>query len=452
MSDSDQLYEQCLDLVRPDDVRFGFSDQGASLGAVLRGGASPGARACAARLRSACRRSFSEDLADIAATLAYLRFAGYPDTVRNAIQVLTSRFELHARQQQLADIGAILGVSKQRVDQMVRRTLEPLRSQSLVCPAAVGILHTLDGLVPLPLERAEAETRSLRGEASVMDVLDFVRIVQAREPGLARSRIPKGRAAATVLLDRGRLDVDALAKVWRAAISLCGQSGATQLSRLLDTLFDAARDDAARETLVGQLQQHARFRWLDEAGGWFAVSDGRASVLQRRLEKLFAALPGPYTLSEIERILSEDPVYQSQARGRTLPSHVLGALLSGWSWLQRSVGPASEDLAFTRAPSARLKGALTGIERLIVDELRKGQGSARGSEMRQRVSAELGLTPIALHRTLRLTPIVKRVGWDLYAFNGPGDRDACSRRPEAEQSVHPALLHFGEAEEKKSSP
>lgn len=415
MTESQGRFQDCLEAVKPDDVRFGFpSTAGRCLAeAILLNAGDPQVRRSVKLLRASMRRTFAADMLHLSQVMARLRFERYPASIPNATHVFAQRFGAVPGGTEFSEIGASLGRTKQRAAMLLKATLEPLKTRSVFSSATEAVLIRLAPLVPIAPRRADEELVDVLGRSSTSDVLEFVRAVQGRAAPfeLQKLRLVDDGTVFHTVLNRVDADNDQLRLVWRSAVDLCLATGCTQLARVAGVLQLEHELALTRDSLVSLLQQHPGFLWLDKKSGWLSLREGRSSVLENRVAKVFSVSPGPFRLQRLIEILAGDSILAQHADAGLPPGTVLDALFSSWDWLQRSVGPS-----FSRTRSIDQTVALSDVERLMAAEIAKCGGSASLESMRQRAIDELGVTNDAVWRAIQTSLIFKREGRATYTL------------------------------------
>lgn len=337
--------------------------------------------------------------------------ANLDDPARAAL-LLVRRFGGHAGSRTLNQIGKDFGLTKQRVQTVLKKMIA-------VCPAktpealAIGELDArIRAYLPATADAADRHFRPELGKhPAVDDVMRFAHEVLGAPPPVSLRPLRLSWGSAWVTVDS--------AEPWasdacRIAGEFTRKYGGVLLEIVAGRLAFARGVAVKRADLANALQRHPKFTWLDEGRGWCAIDGNKGlSTLEERLRKVLAAAGGKVTLDDLmESIALEPPRYEHGGFSLLLPYPAMLSRVRKYTWLEVD----HHNRIRAKKPLVPHE-VLSGSEIAVLQQVIKGGGRATTQDLLKAVM-RTGVSDEAGRQAIRMTPILRQVGRATYTVRG----------------------------------
>ncbi|WP_239483211.1 helix-turn-helix transcriptional regulator [Burkholderia sp. MS455] len=322
----------------------------------------------------------------------------------------------------LAMIGIHVGLTRERVRQILHQMLLRARRCHFDIPAIVALRETCLSFVPDTLETLDLALKpSLGAMLSLVDAHRFARDILA-DPFLRISKPTNASQGSLVMALRSS----------QGDLASTGQAVSRQIQRMIrtagavhmPTMMTQLHSECASEVAVlrKRIELTKGFEWLDAAHEWFWIREasGCTNMAVLVAEKMFAVavmpLSGEDVLRGMRRYAKKSAwrLRHYQFGTRTLPPvSIIEAVLARLPWLHRM-----QHNRYQAKEPCDLLQSLSATERKIWEVSRDRGGVAGRAELVNWLVSEGHVRFDAIAATMTTTPILAHVTRGVYALCG----------------------------------
>jgi len=305
----------------------------------------------------------------------------------------------------LQTVGNEIGLTRERVRQIVTPASERLSTGTLVSPTLDRTIAFVVDRMPAPAGEIEAELRSQRLTSGLFRLEGVIKAAE-----LLGRRLPfsitevKGER---LVLARDIPSVDAIVRIARRIISHWGMATISNVVAEVGKVESGACD---RKLVVSTLACLGGFHWLKQSADWFWLSDKRNNPVINRIRKILS-VANPINISELRTGIGRD----YRMKGFSPPKRVLR------EFCRQAPGLRVNDETVKAEPAVNSDDVLSQVERDIVHILSEHGGTMTTSELTS-VCLGMGVNRETFYYNLVSSPIISRYGDGLYGLIGSGER------------------------------
>lgn len=333
------LADDRIDTIQPNDLRFGWKhlDGAPNLRTLLARwvddvpAPTTQQRSLVQRLADALRRSFRDDVDDIAQSLAVLAYANR-DARHRAAEAFAARHGMREYGPELEAIAKRHGTSGSRASQLEAILLAALRQESLASPAATALVRRAEALAYLDLHDIERALGLAPGNGHSLRTLRRF-CLRVLRPAVAFDLHPhramrERRTGITSTYHEAGMFKGAV----RVAQGLCRAAGAANITQVAGALALDTGRAIDRAALVAAVEGFPAMRWLDQQLGWFVLDELETSLVYPRVRKILAVAREGVTIREIGEALWRSLKLADESGGEVAlaPMRILKAAILGW--------------------------------------------------------------------------------------------------------------------------
>lgn len=345
----------------------------------------------------------------------------------------------------LQEVGDEFGLTRERVRQVCDAVIQGLKIRPVQMPALDKVFGAAIRISPLTLEEADKQLCNLLGDdAGLAAAIAFAE-------ALGRTTLPRSALTATktardqdpvYILQKNDVEAGWVRKAISFAKGECRAVGCTNHMRVAGylCLYEGLSIDA--EELLALFNGLPGYRLLDKQGGWFTLSGGVDSSIEKRLRKLLAVATQSVGIDEfLSAVVTDDRMFYELGRGVCAPPvHVLSALVADWSWLHAD-GHNKYRSREVIAPET----VLSKLEQTAVAVLDGYDGVATRTDLAKIAVGQRGYSDMALSSALATSPIFCKVEHSIYRIGGRplsinGLVEARKRRFTESNSIEPIAI------------
>src|SRR5579863_8025172 len=319
----------------------------------------------------------------------------------------------------LQTVGNEIGLTRERVRQIVTPASERLSTGTLVSPTLDRTIAFVVDRMPAPAGEIEAELRSQRLTSGLFRLEGVIKAAE-----LLGRRLPfsitevKGER---LVLARDIPSVDAIVRIARRIISHWGMATISNVVAEVGKVESGACD---RKLVISTLACLGGFHWLKQSADWFWLSDKRNNPVINRIRKILS-VANPINISELRTGIGRD----YRMKGFSPPKRVLR------EFCRQAPGLRVNDETVKAEPAVNSDDVLSQVERDIVHILSEHGGTMTTSEFKS-ICLGRGLNRWTYYQNLVSSPIISRYAGGLYGLIGSGERSgssSCSDQSEFEE-------------------
>jgi hypothetical protein len=304
----------------------------------------------------------------------------------------------------LQTVGDEIGVTRERVRQIVTATSEWVRTGRAVSP-------TLDRTIAFVVDHMPARAGEVEAELLFQRITSGLfrleGIIKAAE--LLRRRLPFSITEVgeeRLVHARGIRSVDTIVRIARRVISRWGMA---TVSGVMVELRKVEPGGCDRKLVASALACLKGFHWLEQSAGWFWLSDTRHNPLLNRMKKILS-VANPIDILELWAGIGRD----SRMKGFRPPKRVL------LEFCRQAPGLQVNDAIVHAEPGVHSDDVLGQTEIDIVHMLSEHGGTMATSEFKS-VCLGMGVNRSTFYQNLVRSPIISRYGNHLYGLIGSGE-------------------------------
>jgi len=200
----------------------------------------------------------------------------------------------------LEETGTAVGVTRERVRQIVSKRKHQLRSTILQSPASV-VIAEIESTVPCTVRKIESTLREknlIESETSVSSILRIFELA-----GQKTKYLHMGAGSSAVIIHE---DDERLASKLRLAIrKSVRQHGAVPFNLITEDFPDRLRKRAHTSLCLVIAQSDPGFRLLDDTETWFWIAADSPNRLQKKIRRVLCVAP-IISISELRSALRRD--------------------------------------------------------------------------------------------------------------------------------------------------
>lgn len=334
--------------------------------------------------RSAPEQTLEEELA------GELRRAGLADRQSQAVAMRLGWDGKGGTTLEIA--GDAVGLTRERVRQLVRQVARHLTTTEPSLPALEAAVEALEQIAPA--RRNEAAARLAAAGLARAD-FDPAGVLEAAQMAGLRSKLA---VAGDFVLTDGQAEV--ANSVLETARKLVSHNGAGDIGTLVDTLAEPDVNELAARRF---LEIDDDIVWLDDDRGWFFLPTGRNRAVNY-LRKMLSVSPS-LTLTDVRDGL------RRPARSVRLPRGVVRGLCEQLDWIE----VASDVVTIT--VSLDFRRVLENTEETLVDVFTE-HGPVLDRATAIDVAEQYGLDRTTAGLYLGWSPVIERLAINRYALRG----------------------------------
>ena len=304
----------------------------------------------------------------------------------------------------LQTVGDEIGVTRERVRQIVSATSEWVRTGRAVSPTLDRTIAFVVDHMPARAGEVEAELRFQRitsGLFRLEGVIKAAELLRRRRP-FSITEVGKER----LVHARGIRSVDTIVRIARRVISRWGMA---TVSDVMVELRKVESGGCGRKLVVSALACLKGFHWLEQSAGWFWLSDTRHNPVLNRMKKILS-VANPIDILELWAGIGRD----SRMKGFSPPKGVL------LEFCRQAPGLQVNDETVHAEPGVHSDDVLGQTEIDIVHMLSEHGGTMATSEFKS-VCLGMGVNRSTFYQNLVRSPIISRYGDHMYGLIGSGE-------------------------------
>jgi uncharacterized membrane protein len=304
----------------------------------------------------------------------------------------------------LRTVGNEIGVTRERVRQIVTAASRRVGTGHVVSPTLDRTIAFVVDHMPAAARKIEAELRSQRLTSGLFRLEGLVKAAELLGRHLPFSIMEVSEER--LVYARDIPSVDRIVRIARRVISRWGMATISNVVAMVPRLESGMCDE---KLVVSALACLADFRWLEQAAGWFWLSDKRKNPSLSRIRKILS-VANPINISEL---------WVGIGRGQRMQgfSAPKGVLLE---FCRQAPGLRVSDETVKAEPVIKSDDVLSGTERQIVNILSEHGGTMTRSELTS-VCLDLGMNRQTFYRNVERSSIISRYARGLYGLIGSGD-------------------------------
>src|ERR1700674_5896345 len=311
----------------------------------------------------------------------------------------------------LQTVGNEIGLTRERVRQIVTRASERLSTGRPVSPTLDRTIAFLVDRMPAPAEEIEAELRFQRltsGLFRLEGVINAAELLGRRLP-FSITEVKGERLVHT----RDIPSIDMIVRIAPRLISLWGMATISNVVADVRKLKPSACD---RNLVVSALTCLGGFHWLEQSADWFWLSDSPDNRVLSRIRKILS-VANPINLSELRAGIARD----YRMKGFSPPKRIL------LEFCRQAPGLRVNDEAVKAEPAINEDDVLSQTERGIAHVLSDHGETMATSELKS-VCLGMGVSRVDFYRRILYSPIISKYGVGRYGLIGSGERSGSAAR------------------------
>ena len=304
----------------------------------------------------------------------------------------------------LQTVGDEIGVTRERVRQIVSATSEWVRTGRAVSPTLDRTIAFVVDHMPARAGEVEAELRFQRitsGLFRLEGVIKAAELLRRRRP-FSITEVGKER----LVHARGIRSVDTIVRIARRVISRWGMA---TVSDVMVELRKVESGGCGRKLVVSALACLKGFHWLEQSAGWFWLSETRHNPVLNRMKKILS-VANPIDILELWAGIGRD----SRMKGFSPPKGVL------LEFCRQAPGLQVNDETVHAEPGVHSDEVLGQTEIDILHMLSEHGGTMATSEFKS-VCLGMGVNRSTFYQNLVRSPIISRYGDHMYGLIGSGE-------------------------------
>jgi hypothetical protein len=301
----------------------------------------------------------------------------------------------------LQTVGNEIGLTRERVRQIVTATSEWVRTRRPVSPALDRTIAFVVDRMPAAAGEIEAELRSQRLTSGLFRLEG---VIKAAELLGRRLRFSITEVEGERFVHAG--DIRSLDTIVRIAQRLISRWGMATLSEVVAEVRKVESGGCDKRLVARALACLGGFHWLEQSAGWFWLSDTRHNPALSRIRKILS-VANPISISELRAGIGRD----SRMKGFSPPERVL------LQFCRQAPGLRVEDETVQAEPGLNSDDLLGQTERDIVHMLAEHGGIMATSEFKS-VCLSMGVNGRTFYLGLVRSPIITGYGGHLYGLIG----------------------------------
>jgi hypothetical protein len=305
----------------------------------------------------------------------------------------------------LQAVGDEIGVTRERVRQIVSAVSESIRIRQAVSPTFDRTIAFVADRIPATAEEIEAGLRSQRLTSGLFRLEGVIRASE-----LLGRRLPFSITEVEgerLVYPRDVPSGDTIGRMARRLICRWG------MATLTDTVAEARKGEYSacdRKLVASALVRLRGFHWLEKSAGWFWLSDTQYNPVLRHMRKILS-VANPINISELWAGIVRGP----RMRGFSPPQRVL------LEFCRQAPGLRVNDTTVLAEPGINSDDVLTETEKNIVRMLAEHGGIIATSEFKSACRG-MRVNSITFYLNLVRSPIISTYGRHLYGLIGSGER------------------------------
>jgi hypothetical protein len=306
----------------------------------------------------------------------------------------------------LQAVGNEIGVTRERVRQIVSTVSESLRTRRAVSPTFDRTIAFVTNRMPAAAGEIEAGLRSQRLTSGLFRLEGVIKAAE-----LLGRRLPfsitevKGER---LVYPRDGPSAGLVLQMARLLISRWGMATLSDVVAKVQSKVESGVCD--RKLVASALVRLRGFHWLEKSAGWFWLSDTPHNPVLNRIRKILSVV-NPINKSELWVGIARGP----RMRGFSPPQRVL------LEFCRQAPGIRVNSETVQAEPGVDSDDVLTQTEKDIVRMLSEHGGIITASEFRS-VCLGKGVNSTTFYLNLVRSPIISTYGGHLYGLIGAGDR------------------------------
>jgi Sigma-70, region 4 len=309
----------------------------------------------------------------------------------------------------LQAVGNEIGVTRERVRQIVRAVSESLSIRRPVSPTFDRTIAFVADRIPATAGEIEAGLRSQRLTSGLFRLEGVIKAAE-----LLGRRLPfsitevKGER---LVYPRDVPSADTIIGMARRLICRWG------MANLSDVVAEARKVECGlcdRKLVASALVRMRGFHWLEESSGWFWLSDTHYNPVLRHMRKVLS-VANPINISELWARIGRDP----RMRRFSPPRRVL------LEFCRQAPGLRVNGETVLAEPEINSDDVLTQTEKDIVRILSEHGGMIATSEFKS-VCFRMRVNSRTFYLNLVRSPIISTYGGHVYGLVGSGERSGRS--------------------------
>jgi len=305
----------------------------------------------------------------------------------------------------LQAVGNEIGVTRERVRQIVTAASESLSTRRAVSPTLDRTIAFVADRMPAAAGEIEAELRSERLTSGLFRLEGVIKVAELLGRSLPFS-ITEVRGERLV----HARDVPSVNTIVRIARRVISRWGMATLSNVVAEVRNFGSGVGDRKLVVSALACLGGFHWLEQPGDWFWLSEGRNNPVINRMRRILS-VANPIDISKLWSGIARD----HRMKGVSPPKSVL------LEFCRQTPGLRVNDETVKAEPGVNSDDVLTQTERDIVHILSEHGGTMTASEFKS-VCAGMGVNRQTFYHTLVNSPIISRHAGGLWGVIGSGER------------------------------
>jgi hypothetical protein len=305
----------------------------------------------------------------------------------------------------LQAVGNEIGVTRERVRQIVSAVSESLSTRRVVSPTFDRTIAFVVDRMPAAAGEIEAGLRSQRltsGLFRLEGVIEAAALLGRRLPFLITEA--KGER---LVYPR---DVPSAGTIVQVARRLVSRWGMATLSDVVAEIRKVESGICDRKLVASALVRLRGFHWLEKSAGWFWLSDTPYNPVLKRTRKILS-IANPINISELLAGIKRGP----RMTGFSPPQRVL------LEFFRQAPGLRVNEETVQAEPGVNPADVLARTEKDIVRMLSERGGVIATSEFRS-VCLGMGVNRTTFYLNLVRSPIISTYGVHLYGLIGASDR------------------------------
>lgn len=336
----------------------------------------------------------------------------------------------------LQDIGNEFGLTRERVRQILDRTLERAQGTQFEAPQLQALGKEIQSLLPIGLEEADAHFRARLGESLSLRTVDiFAREVLGRSfYTVTGNEKGPGVKFRCYLVPVDQHDDSTIRIIRSKAREMIRITGAAHLYFVAGATGQALGRGVLPDEVMRAVQLVPGFAWLNEAGGWFWFGEEAENRLLNAAKKMLAAVRGRLDVEDIlaGAIRSRRHSTNRSSKDGTVhvvepPWEVVRDVLRATSWCQ-----TVQHNDFVYVGVLRDEDVLSEVECRLCSTLREQGGVAAFGRLQKELTQAGLIKNTSLSILLANSPIVYRPEFGLVAIRGIPIRGADLERARSE--------------------
>ncbi len=332
------------------------------------------------------------------------------------------------RPRTLEDVGEEYGMTRERVRQLCEKVIGPTRTAKPFAPTLDRALRWIRMRVPARTDELESnlvKSRFVDGQFS-LESLQSAAIAFGREPSFWLDRV----AGYSVAVPPNSESANLLFELARKSVSRWGLANIEDLSEQVKTagVFYCSVDSVAKLLSLAD-----DFRWLDQANGWFWLTNVPRNSLLTQIKKIFAVMKS-VRLPELRSGVAR----HHRRKGFAPPRRVLAELCRQLGWCE------IRDEIVTANPQPAAQDVLSRTELQMFDILHE-HGAPINREQFEKLCRVKGIKQSTFYVYLGYSPIFERYVRGVYGLRGapvdPGQVQAL--RPKSKRRPGRVLVDYG---------